>query len=146
MDAMRKRYHEEQIWNDRWRVLGVYGTWGLIALNSVLFLGVLEGGGEIEADEDLIVAERGSVGGGSIGVVGDNSSKGGVAEVSSAVAAEGRHVVVEEAASDDTATAGGAQIGVVAVGGGEVVNATQEEDGVSAIAALGLDQESNTEQ
>eukprot|EP00550_Attheya_septentrionalis_P003279 CAMPEP_0198289766 /NCGR_PEP_ID=MMETSP1449-20131203/7854_1 /TAXON_ID=420275 /ORGANISM="Attheya septentrionalis, Strain CCMP2084" /LENGTH=381 /DNA_ID=CAMNT_0043988153 /DNA_START=28 /DNA_END=1170 /DNA_ORIENTATION=+ len=39
MDAMRKRYHEEQIWQDKWRVLGTYGTWVLIGLNSVVFLG-----------------------------------------------------------------------------------------------------------
>ena len=39
IDAMRRRYHEEQIWQDRWRVLGTYGTWTLIGLNSVIFLG-----------------------------------------------------------------------------------------------------------
>eukprot|EP00978_Attheya_sp_CCMP212_P023703 scaffold73102_cov37-Attheya_sp.AAC.2 len=27
-DAMRKRYHEEQIWQDKWRVLGTYGEVG----------------------------------------------------------------------------------------------------------------------
>mmetsp|Transcript_10560 Transcript_10560/g.31115 ORF Transcript_10560/g.31115 Transcript_10560/m.31115 type:complete len:368 (-) Transcript_10560:401-1504(-) len=39
MDAMRKRYHEEQVWQDKWRVLGTYGTWALIGLNSIIFLG-----------------------------------------------------------------------------------------------------------
>ena len=39
IDAMRRRYHEEQIWQDRWRVLGTYGTWTLIGLNSIIFLG-----------------------------------------------------------------------------------------------------------
>ena len=39
IDAMRRRYHEEQMWQDRWRVLGTYGTWTLIGLNSVIFLG-----------------------------------------------------------------------------------------------------------
>jgi hypothetical protein len=38
MNNLRKRYHEEQIWTDRWRILSTYGTWGLIALNSVVFL------------------------------------------------------------------------------------------------------------
>ena len=27
IDAMRRRYHEEQMWQDRWRVVGTYGTW-----------------------------------------------------------------------------------------------------------------------
>jgi len=39
IDAMRRRYHEEQIWQDRWRVLGTYGTWTLIGLNSLIFFG-----------------------------------------------------------------------------------------------------------
>ena len=39
IDAMRRRYHEEQMWQDRWRVVGTYGTWTLIGLNSVIFLG-----------------------------------------------------------------------------------------------------------
>uniref|UniRef100_A0A7S1GQ64 Sensitive to high expression protein 9, mitochondrial n=1 Tax=Cyclophora tenuis TaxID=216820 RepID=A0A7S1GQ64_CYCTE len=39
MDAIRRRYHEEQIWQDKWRVLGTYGTWSLIGLNSIVFLG-----------------------------------------------------------------------------------------------------------
>jgi hypothetical protein len=39
MDALRRRYHEEQVWNDKWRVLGTYWTWSLIALNSVVFVG-----------------------------------------------------------------------------------------------------------
>ena len=39
MDAIRKRYHEEQMWQDKWRVLGTYGTWSLIVLNSIVFLG-----------------------------------------------------------------------------------------------------------
>ncbi|KAK1732643.1 sensitive to high expression protein 9 [Skeletonema marinoi] len=38
MNNLRKRYHEEQIWTDKWRILSTYGTWGLIALNSVVFL------------------------------------------------------------------------------------------------------------
>jgi hypothetical protein len=39
MDALRRRYHEEQVWNDKWRVLGTYYTWALIALNSAVFVG-----------------------------------------------------------------------------------------------------------
>jgi hypothetical protein len=39
MNRMRRRYHEEQIWQDQWRVLGTYGTWSLIVLNSCVFLG-----------------------------------------------------------------------------------------------------------
>jgi hypothetical protein len=38
IDNLRKRYHEEQVWQDKWRILGTYWTWGLIALNSVVFL------------------------------------------------------------------------------------------------------------
>jgi hypothetical protein len=38
MNAMRRRYHEEQIWQDKWRVFGTYGTWTLIMLNSLVFL------------------------------------------------------------------------------------------------------------
>lgn len=38
MDALRRRYHEEQLWQDKWRVLGTYWTWSLIALNSVVFV------------------------------------------------------------------------------------------------------------
>jgi hypothetical protein len=37
MNCMRKRYHEEQIWQDKWRIFGTYGTWSLIVLNSILF-------------------------------------------------------------------------------------------------------------
>jgi len=39
MDAVRRRYHEEQVWQDKWRVLETYGTWLLIGLNSAIFLG-----------------------------------------------------------------------------------------------------------
>ena len=39
MDAIRRRYHEEQMWQDKWRVLGTYGTWALIGLNTLVFLG-----------------------------------------------------------------------------------------------------------
>ena len=39
INKMRRRYHEEQIWQDQWRVLGTYGTWSLIVLNSCVFLG-----------------------------------------------------------------------------------------------------------
>merc|ERR1711862_977622 len=38
INKMRRRYHEEQIWQDQWRVLGTYGTWTLIVLNSCVFL------------------------------------------------------------------------------------------------------------
>lgn len=39
MNDLRRRYHEEQIWQDKWRVLSTFGTWGLIVLNSIVFLG-----------------------------------------------------------------------------------------------------------
>ena len=39
MDVMRQRYHEEQMWQEKWRMLGTFGTWTLIGLNSFLFLG-----------------------------------------------------------------------------------------------------------
>lgn len=38
MDSMRRRYHEEQTWQDKWRVWSTYGTWSLIVLNSCVFL------------------------------------------------------------------------------------------------------------
>jgi hypothetical protein len=38
MDAMRQRYHEEQMWQDKWRMISTYGTWSLIGLNTVIFL------------------------------------------------------------------------------------------------------------
>lgn len=38
MNDLRRRYHEEQLWQDRWRVYGTFGTWGLIVLNSAVFL------------------------------------------------------------------------------------------------------------
>lgn len=39
MDAIRVRYHEEQLWQDKWRVISTYGTWALIGLNSLIFVG-----------------------------------------------------------------------------------------------------------
>jgi hypothetical protein len=38
MSDLRKRYHEEQLWQDKWRVYSTFGTWGLIALNTVVFM------------------------------------------------------------------------------------------------------------
>ncbi|CAB9496761.1 expression protein 9 homolog, mitochondrial [Seminavis robusta] len=38
MDIMRQRYHEEQMWQDKWRLLGTYGTWSLIAINTMVFV------------------------------------------------------------------------------------------------------------
>ena len=38
MNNLRKRYHEEQIWTDKWRILSTYGTWGLIGINTIVFL------------------------------------------------------------------------------------------------------------
>lgn len=38
LDAVRQRYHEEQVWHDKWRVMGTYWTWMLIGLNSVVFV------------------------------------------------------------------------------------------------------------
>ena len=39
MDVLRQRYHEEQMWQEKWRMLGTFGTWTLIGLNSIVFLG-----------------------------------------------------------------------------------------------------------
>jgi She9 / Mdm33 family len=39
MDVMRQRYHEEHVWQEKWRMLGTYGTWILIGLNSIAFFG-----------------------------------------------------------------------------------------------------------
>ena len=38
VDALRRRYHEEQMWQERWRVLSTYGTWALIVINSAVFV------------------------------------------------------------------------------------------------------------
>jgi len=38
MSDLRKRYQEEQLWQDKWRVYSTYGTWGLIVLNSIVFM------------------------------------------------------------------------------------------------------------
>ena len=38
MDVMRRRYHEEQLWQDKWRLLGTYGTWSLIGINTIVFV------------------------------------------------------------------------------------------------------------
>lgn len=39
MNSMRRRYHEEQVWQDQWRVAGTYWTWILIVLNTCVFMG-----------------------------------------------------------------------------------------------------------
>jgi hypothetical protein len=59
INKMRRRYHEEQIWQDQWRVLGTYGTWTLIFLNSCVFMGsqffqIRRERGRIETIERLI--------------------------------------------------------------------------------------------
>ena len=38
MSDLRIRYQEEQLWQDKWRVYSTYGTWGLIVLNSIVFM------------------------------------------------------------------------------------------------------------
>jgi She9 / Mdm33 family len=38
MDMMRQRYHEEQLWQEKWRLLGTYGTWSLIGINTLAFV------------------------------------------------------------------------------------------------------------
>jgi hypothetical protein len=38
MNDLRRRYQEEQLWQERWRIFSTYGTWGLIVLNSIVFL------------------------------------------------------------------------------------------------------------
>lgn len=35
--AILRRYHEEQVWSDKIRRVGTWGTWGLMACNIVLF-------------------------------------------------------------------------------------------------------------
>lgn len=39
MNIMRQRYHEEQVWQEKWRMWGTYGTWSLIVLNGIVFIG-----------------------------------------------------------------------------------------------------------
>lgn len=38
MNHLRRRYHEEQLWQDKWRVYSTYGTWFLLVFNSMVFL------------------------------------------------------------------------------------------------------------
>ena len=38
MGDLRRRYHEEQLWQDRWRIYSTFGTWGLIVLNTIVFM------------------------------------------------------------------------------------------------------------
>jgi len=38
MGDLRRRYHEEQLWQDRWRIYSTFGTWGLIVLNTMVFM------------------------------------------------------------------------------------------------------------
>jgi hypothetical protein len=38
MSDLRIRYQEEQLWQDKWRIYSTYGTWGLIVLNSIVFM------------------------------------------------------------------------------------------------------------
>lgn len=38
MSNLRRRYQEEQLWQDKWRIYSTYGTWGLIVLNSIVFM------------------------------------------------------------------------------------------------------------
>jgi hypothetical protein len=38
MSDLRRRYHEEQLWQDKWRVYSTFGTWGLIVLNTAVFM------------------------------------------------------------------------------------------------------------
>jgi hypothetical protein len=66
MDAMRRRYHEEQMWQDKWRVAGTFGTWSLIGLNSIIFMGgqyfhIKREKGRLQAIEDLINSKMPSV-------------------------------------------------------------------------------------
>ena len=59
MDAMRQRYHEEQIWQEKWRVAGTFGTWSLIGLNIIIFTGgqyfhIRREKGRLQIIQDLI--------------------------------------------------------------------------------------------
>ena len=38
MNDLRRRYQEEQLWQDKWRIYSTFTTWGLIVLNTVVFL------------------------------------------------------------------------------------------------------------
>ena len=38
MNDLRRRYQEEQLWQERGRIFSTYGTWGVIVLNSIVFL------------------------------------------------------------------------------------------------------------
>ena len=38
MDRLRQRYQEEQAWQELWRIKSTYTTWGLVGLNSVIFI------------------------------------------------------------------------------------------------------------
>lgn len=38
LNALRTRYHEEQVWSDKIRLISSYGAWALMALNIMLFM------------------------------------------------------------------------------------------------------------
>ncbi|KAJ1909344.1 sensitivity to high expression protein she9 [Tieghemiomyces parasiticus] len=38
VDAIRVRYHEEQLWSDKIRAAATYGTWAVLGLNLVVFV------------------------------------------------------------------------------------------------------------
>ena len=39
MRALQSRYHAELLWQDKYRALSLYGTWTLILVNSLFFVG-----------------------------------------------------------------------------------------------------------
>ncbi|RKP38752.1 mitochondrial distribution and morphology family 33, partial [Dimargaris cristalligena] len=38
VDAIRIRYHDEQLWSDKIRAAATYGTWAVLALNMFIFV------------------------------------------------------------------------------------------------------------
>lgn len=38
VDAIRRRYHEEQVWSDKMRAISAYGTAAVVIANTVLFV------------------------------------------------------------------------------------------------------------
>jgi len=125
-----KRYHEEQIWSDRIRRQSTWGTWGLMGVNILLFLG-LQFVAEPWRRRRLIkgIAEN------EKGVMEDVKNE--LAEVKAALAASGlREQQRREAEEAEAAAAASAAAALAASGveGGEAAPVTAVDGAAGAVS------------